>query len=147
MAESDTILLGRRTYQEFAGYWPDKTAADDPFADYINNTPKTVVSTTMKSVEWRNSRLITGDDDILEQIAKLKQQPGKSISITGSPTLVRSLLHSGLLDQLRLLLYPIVLGTGKRLFEEGIGQIPLKLVESRTFSNGVLSLTYERADK
>ena len=82
MAEADAGLLGRRTYQEFAAYWPNQTADDNPFADYINNLPKFVVSTTLKSVEWRNSTLITGD--VAGQLTQLKQQPGKNISVTGS---------------------------------------------------------------
>jgi dihydrofolate reductase len=102
IAASDTLLLGRRTYEDFAAYWPDKTASDDPFADYINNTPKVVVSKTLKAAEWRNSRLISSD--VAKQITQLKQQPGKNISITGSATLVRSLLRENLLDQLGLLL-------------------------------------------
>jgi dihydrofolate reductase len=140
-AASDTLLLGRRTYQEFAAYWPDKTVEDDPFADYINNTPKLVVSTTLKSVEWRNSTLINGD--VAEELTNLKQQPGKDIAITGGATLVQSLLRDGLLDELELLLYPIVVSTGKRLFEDIGDQVALKLVDSKTFTTGVLSLTYE----
>lgn len=141
MAASDAMLLGRRTYEVFAAYWPDKTADDSPYADYINSTPKFVVSTTLKSVTWRNSRLIT--EDIVGQITKLKQQPGKNITIVGSPTLVRSLLQKDLLDQLALLLYPVLVGTGKHVFEDLTAQAPLQLVESQALSNGVLSLTYE----
>ena len=141
MAASDTLLLGRRTYEVFAAYWPDKTADDSPYADYLNNAPKFVVSTTLKSVTWRNSKLIT--EDIVGQVTKLKQQPGKNITILGSATLVRSLLRQGLLDQLGLLLHPIVVGTGKRLFEDWTAQAPLTLAESQVLSNGVLFLTYE----
>jgi dihydrofolate reductase len=144
MESSDTILLGRRTYEEFAEYWPDKTAADDPFADYINDSPKLVVSTTLKTLEWRNSSLIQGD--VMEEIAKLKRQPGKKISMTGSVTLVGSLLSAGLLDELSLLVSPIVLGSGKRLFENGGSPVGLKLIDSKTLSNGVLSLVYGPAD-
>jgi len=143
MAESDAILLGRRTYEEFAAYWPDRTAADDPFADYLNNTPKYVVSTTLTSLEWENSTLIQGD--IADALTQLKEGPGKNISITGSATLVRSLLSSGLIDELRLLLYPIVVGNGKRLFEDVREQFAVNLVESKAFSNSVVSLTYEPA--
>jgi len=143
MAASDTVLLGRRTYEEFAAYWPDKTDEDDPSADYINNTPKLVASTTLKAVEWRNSTIIGGD--VAEELSTLKQQPGKDISITGSATLVRSLLRDGLLDELGLLLFPIVVGTGKRLFEDWSDRVPLKLVASQSFSTGVVSLTYEPA--
>jgi dihydrofolate reductase len=87
MDASDAMLLGRRTYEDFVAYWPDKTAEDDPYADYINATQKFVVSRTLKSVEWRNSTLITGD--VVEELTKLKQQPGKNLTIVGSPTLMR----------------------------------------------------------
>ncbi len=137
------MLLGRRTYQEWAAYWPDKTAADDPYADYINNIPKHVVSTTLQPpLDWRNSTLVTGD--VRKQIAELKQQSGKDIAITGSITLIGSLLREGLLDELSLLVFPVVVGSGKRLFD-GPDQVPLKLVECRTFDNGVLALRYQRA--
>jgi dihydrofolate reductase len=144
MSASDTMLLGRVTYQEFAGYWPQQTSQDIDIADYMNNTPKIVVSNTLDSVdEWQNSTLLKGN--VAEELTKLKQQPGKNIGMTGSGTLVRSLLRDGLLDELRLLVHPIVVGSGKRLFEGGIGQTPLKLVDSKTFSTGVLSLTYQPA--
>ncbi len=143
MAAADTMLLGRVTYQEFAGYWPNQTS-DVELADYMNTTPKFVVSTTLDSVdEWQNSTLIKGN--VGEELTKLKQQPGKNIGITGSGTLVRSLLRDGLLDELRLLVHPIVVGSGKRLFPDGTAQKPLKLVESKTFSTGVVYLTYQPA--
>jgi dihydrofolate reductase len=140
MAAADTMLLGRRTYEEFAGYWADK-GSDVEFADVINNTPKLVASTTLKAVEWQNSTLIKGD--VAEALRRLKQEPGRDISITGSATLVRSLLRDNVLDELRLLVHPIVVGSGKRLFEETPERVPLKLVDSRTFSTGVLYLTYQ----
>jgi dihydrofolate reductase len=141
-AEADTILLGRVTYQEFAAYWADK-GSEVPFADHLNNTPKLVASTTLGKVEWRNSSLISGN--VAVQLAGLKEQPGRNISIIGSPTLVRSLLRDDVLDELRLLIHPIVVGRGKRLFEpQGFGKA-LKLVDSKTFRTGVLSLIYQRA--
>jgi dihydrofolate reductase len=140
MAAADTMLLGRRTYEEFAAYWADK-GSDVELADQINGTPKLIASTTLKTVAWQNSTLIEGD--VAQALMGLKREPGKEISITGSATLVRSLLRDKLLDELRLLVHPIVLGTGKRLFEEPAGRVPLKLVDSRTFSTGVLYLTYE----
>jgi dihydrofolate reductase len=143
IAEADTMLLGRRTYEEFASYWPQQSS-DVPLADHMNSTPKVVVSTTLQSVDWQNSRLISGN--VAEELRRLKEGPGKNIAITGSGTLVRSLLRDGLLDELRLLVHPIVVGSGKRLFEQGSGQVPLKLVESKTFSTGVLSLTYAPAE-
>ena len=141
MAQSDTMLLGRVTYDEFAAYWPDST---DDFAEFMNGTPKIVVSTTLDEATWQNSTLI--NKDVATELTRLKQQPGKNISITGSPTLVRTLLRDGVLDELRLLVHPIVVGAGKRLFEDGTGTIPLELVESKTFSTGVLALTYRRAE-
>jgi dihydrofolate reductase len=107
--------------------------------------PKFVVSTTLDAVEWQNSTLIEGD--VAEEIAKLKQQPGKDIVILGSGILVRSLLQEELLDELRLIIHPIVLGSGKRLFENGGDRKALELVDSKTFSTGVLYLTYRPAGK
>ncbi|GGQ34801.1 dihydrofolate reductase family protein [Streptosporangium pseudovulgare] len=140
-AGADAMLLGRATYQEFAGYWP--TAGDDPMAAQMNETPKYVVSSTLKTLEWQNSTLISGN--VVEEITRLKQGPGRDISITGSATLVRSLLREGLLDELRLLVHPIVVGSGRRLFPEGGEQTPLKLVESQTFGTGVVHLVYHPA--
>jgi dihydrofolate reductase len=142
MAASDAMLLGRVTYQEFASYWPS-APADDPFAAHLNNTPKYVVSTTLDAVEWNNSTLINGN--VVEEITKLKQQPGKNINITGSVALVRSLLRDGLLDELRLLVHPVVVGSGKRLFEGMDEQMALTLVEAKTLDKGVLSLVYAPA--
>ena len=142
IAHSDAMLLGRRTYQQFAEFWPTQ-ASDVPMAGYMNNTPKYVVSATLDKVEWQNSTLIKGN--VVEELARLKQQPGKNIQIPGSPTLVRSLLRDGLIDELALMIHPIVVGSGRRLFDETAIPMGLKLVESRTFSNGVLSVTYQPA--
>ncbi|MFI5272720.1 MAG: dihydrofolate reductase family protein [Ktedonobacterales bacterium] len=144
-AQSDTILLGRRTYLEFAALWPHQ-GSDVPMAGFMNNTPKHVVSSILShqdTLKWANSHLITGD--LAEAVATLKRQPGKYILIPGSPTLVRSLLRDGLLDELNLMIHPIVVGSGMRLFEEMTAQVRLKLVESRTLSTGVLSVTYHPA--
>jgi dihydrofolate reductase len=135
-AESDTLLLGRRTYQEFAGYWPNQPS-DAPFADYMNTTPKLVVSTTLDRVEWDNSTLVKGD------LTELKRQRGKNLNITGSATLVRSLLVEGLLDELRLMICPVVVGRGRHLFEDAGEQRALRLLEATTFSTGVLALRYQ----
>jgi dihydrofolate reductase len=144
MAASDAMLLGRVTYQEFASYWPYQNSAEQPYTDYLNNTPKYVVSTTLEEpLQWQNSTLIEGN--VAEEIATLKQQPGKDIGIVGSGTLVRSLLRDGLLDQLTLMVHPIVVGRGKRLFEEGGDRKALELVDSNTFGTGVLNLTYQPA--
>jgi dihydrofolate reductase len=138
-AQSDTMLLGRRTYEEFASYWPNQSS-EEPFADVMNGTPKLVASTTLGSVDWQNSTLIEGD--VVDALKGIKQGPGKDISITGSPTLVRSLLRAGILDELRLLVHPIVVGHGKRLFEAEDQPIPLRLIESKTFTTGVQAMTY-----
>jgi dihydrofolate reductase len=144
MAASDAMLLGRVTYQEFASYWPYQNSADQPYTDYLNNTPKFVVSTTLEEpLEWQNSTLIKGN--VAEEIAELKRQPGKDITIVGSGTLVRSLLRDDLLDELRLMVHPVVLGDGKRLFEDGGDRKALRLVDLKTFSTGVLYLTYQPA--
>ena len=143
MAAADTLLLGRRTYEEFAGYWADK-GSDVEFADQINSIPKLVASTTLDAVDWQHSTLIRGD--VAQELRRIKAEPGRDITITGSATLVRSLLRDGLIDELQLLVHPIVVGSGKRLFEEIGGRVPLKLVASRTLSTGVLYLTYAPAD-
>src|SRR5215204_5996602 len=144
MAAADAMLFGRVTYQEFAAFWPYQNSAEQPFTDYLNNTLKYVVSTTLEEpLEWQNSTLIKGN--VVEEIAKLKRQPGRDITILGSGTLVRSLLQEDLLDELSLMVHPVVLGSGKRLFEEGSDRKTLELVDSKTFSIGVLYLTYQQA--
>ncbi len=143
ISSSDAMLLGRVTYQEFAAYWPGVSSEDEPFATHMNNTPKYVVSKTLDKAEWNNSTLISGN--VAEEITKLKQQSGKNIGITGSATLVQSLLQDDLLDELGLMIHPVVVGSGKRLFQEGGGPKGLKLVDSMTFSTGVVSLTYQPA--
>lgn len=143
MARSDLLLLGRRTYEEFAAYWPTRSAEEDPAAAYLNSVRKLVVSTKLTSAEWENSSVIDGD--LPSALAELRDQPGRDIQITGSITLVRSLLRDQLLDELRLLLYPTVVGSGGRLFDGSTGPVSLELVGSRTLTNGVLSLVYEPA--
>ena len=137
---SDTLLLGRITYEGFAVAWPKME--DDEGAFRMNSLPKYVVSTTLKKVGWNNSTLIKGN--VVEEVARLKQAPGPdgSIEIFGSATLVRSLLQAGLVDECRLFVHPIVLGSGKRLFGAG-DNMPLKLIEAKTFSSGVVLLRYQ----
>lgn len=134
----DAMLLGRVTYQEWAGYWP--TSTDEPFATFVNTIPKYVVSTTLDKLEWQNSTLIKGD--LAGAIADLKQQPGGTIGISGSLTLVQSLLQAGLLDELVLMIHPVVVGKGKRLFTDGNALKRLKLVDSKTSGTGVVIATY-----
>jgi dihydrofolate reductase len=144
MAASEAMLMGRVLYEEWAAFWPKQDPDENPVAARMNGVRKYVVSTTLEEpLEWENSTLI--GDNIAEEISKLKEQPGKDISISGSPTLVRSLLEEDLLDELRLMVHPIVVGSGKRLFEDGGDQKALQLVDSKTFSTGVLYLTYRPA--
>jgi dihydrofolate reductase len=138
-ANSDAMLLGRRTYEEFAAFWPSHNG-DEPMAGYMNDTPKHVVSTTLRDLSWRNSSLVDGN--VAEAVDALKRGSGRNIQIYGSPTLVRSLLRDGLLDELDLLVHPIVVGGGHRLFENGNYGTALRLVDSRTLATGVVALTY-----
>ena len=138
-AEADAILLGRVTYQEFAGFWPNQPV-DDPFAAGMNASKKYVASTTLQDAEWQNSEILRGD--LADAVRAIKRMPGRDIQIIGSPTLVRALLRQGLLDELRLLVHPIVVGAGKKLFTHEADRIPLLLTSSRTLATGVLSLTY-----
>lgn len=141
MASTDTVLLGRRLYEEWAAYWPDKTGADDPYADFINPVRKIVLSTTLESVGWQNTTLIRGDAEAA--IARLKEEDGGDIAVNGSITLARSLLASGLVDELRLLVFPVLVGSGRRLLDD-LGEIPLRLIEARSLPTGVVSLRYGR---
>ncbi len=145
MATSDALLLGRVTYEGLAAFWPHQPGGT-PMVDYINSVPKHVVSGTLEEpLEWKNSTLIKGS--VAEGIAELKRRPGKDITIIGSGTLVRSLLRDGLLDELGLMVHPVVLGGGKRLFEDESDGKALELVDSRTFESGVVYLTYRPASE
>ncbi len=141
MAGNDAMLLGRTTYQGFAA--AAFGGQSGGMADQMNNTPKYVVSRTLTSADWQNSTLVSGD--VAGQIRELKQRPGRNIGMSGSSTLVSWLLRHGLLDRLDLLLFPVVIGGGKRLFSEPDGQVPLTLTGSESFSTGVVHLSYEPA--
>ena len=146
MAASDAMLLGRATYEQMAAFWSNQPGGE-PMVDYINGVRKFVVSTTLEEpLGWNNSTLLKGNE-LAEDITRLKQEPGKDIAILGSGTLVRSLLQGDLLDELRLIIHPIVLGSGKRLFEGGGDRRALELVDSKTFATGVLYLTYRPVGK
>ena len=135
---SDALLLGRVTYQGFAAAWPQ---SKDEGADYFNSVRKYVVSKTLEEpLEWNNSTLIK--DNVVEEITNLKQQDGKDIAVHGSATLVQTLMQHDLVDRYRLLVYPVVVGKGKRLFGEGI-PATLRLLGSRSFGSGVVALVYE----
>jgi dihydrofolate reductase len=141
IAAQDTMLLGRVTYDEFAAHWPQQAGE---MADTMNGTAKYVVSGTLECADWRNSTLIRRDRAAAE-IAGLKQRPGKNIGMTGSATLVAWLLREGLLDELHLFVFPVVLGSGKRLFATPGDKLPLRLTDSATFETGVVHLTYAKA--
>jgi len=136
---ADALLLGRVTYQHFAAAWPSVTD-EEGFADRMNSLPKFVASTTLQEpLEW-NATLIQGD--VAEAVSKLKQQPGQDILICGSADLVHTLMQYDLIDEFRLMLFPVILGSGKRLFRERIASTALRLVETKTFSSGVVVLSY-----
>jgi dihydrofolate reductase len=142
LPQIDTILLGRVTYQEWAGYWPNATA-DGEYADFINNTPKYVVSRTLDHVEWGSFdsvKLIKGER-LVEEITKLKAQPGKNIAVQGSPSLVNSLLQLDLLDELQLIVHNVVAYQGKRLFDGGSLK-RMDLISSKSTRSGVVILNY-----
>src|SRR3712207_1285436 len=141
MARSDALLLGRVTYEHLAAYWPDQPGGT-PMVDFLNGVPKYVVSGTLEEpLGWNNSVLIKRN--VAEEIAKLKLRPGKDITVLGSGELVRSLLRAGLLDELRLMVHPVILGGGRRLFEDRGEREALELVSSETFATGVVSLAYK----
>ncbi len=137
MANSDAMLLGRKTYEGFAAFWPS-VPEDDLFGGYMNNQTKYVVSTTLNKAEWKNSHLIQGD--VVAELNRLKQQPGKDISTVGSGTLVRSLLKADLIDELQLMLCPVVLGAGQRLFAGADFMKAMKVLETKTFTSGMIYL-------
>jgi dihydrofolate reductase len=135
------LLLGRKTYEIFAAHWPYRK--DEPMADSLNSVKKYVASRTLKSVDWNNSTLIPGD--VAEFVAKLKEQSGPGITVWGSANLLQTLIKHDLIDEYRLMIFPLVLGEGKRLFGDGTIPGGLKLTDSRTASTGVMIATYERA--
>jgi len=146
LGAADTILLGRQTYDSFAGAWPDRGAdggEDADFAKKLGDTRKIVVSRQELEFTWRNSELRRGD--LVAAVTALKSEPGGDIGMSGSVSVVRQLLAAGLLDELHLLVHPIVVGKGMRLFDDG-EQIPLKLLSSQTFETGVLYLVYGPAE-
>jgi dihydrofolate reductase len=140
---SDALLLGRVTYQGFAAAWPSRTD-EAGFAERMNSLPKYVVSTTLKEAAWNNSSLI--QDNIPEAVSNLKQQLGQDILVCGSGMLVETLLQHELIDEIRLLIYPVLVGSGKRLFKDG-SRATLSLIESRPVGSGVVLLIYQPAQK
>jgi dihydrofolate reductase len=143
MAASDALLMGRVTYEQMVAYWPNQPGGV-PMVDYINSVSKYVVSTTLEEpLEWNNSTLIKGN--VAEDVSKLKRQPGKDILVFGSGDLVNTLMRHDLIDEYRLMVFPVVVGKGKRLFGDGLDTAALKLVDTKVFGSGVVVLTYRPA--
>jgi dihydrofolate reductase len=140
---ADAFLLGRKTYEIFASHWPKVTDADDPIAGKLNALPKYVASTTLRSADWRNSSLISGD--VAAEVAKLKQRPGDELQVHGSGDLAHTLIEHDLIDEYRLLIFPVHLGSGKKLFADGVTAAAMRLLSSSTTSTGVVIATYEPA--
>jgi len=138
--EAEALLLGRVTYEGFAAAWPSR---DGEFADKFNNMPKYVVSSTLEEPEWNNSTVLKGN--VLEEVSKLRQSQDGDIVVHGSPRLVQTLIEHELVDELRLMVFPVVLGSGKRLFGRTSDKKRLRLADSKTVGDGVAILIYERA--
>ncbi|MDQ0843172.1 dihydrofolate reductase family protein [Streptomyces sp. V1I6] len=147
LGRTDTLLLGRETYDSFAGAWPEREAAggeDAPFAKILGDTRKIVVSSRQLEFTWRNSEQLQGD--LVPAVTALKKEGDGTVAVSGSVSVVRQLLAAGLLDELNLLVHPIAVRKGMRLFDEGDAPLPLRLVSSETFETGVLNLVYAPAE-
>ena len=141
-ASADALLMGRALYQEWAAYWP--AHADQPFGEVMNSIKKYVVSSSLHAADWNNTELLKGD--VAKKLTNIKRRGGRDIAMSGSATTVRWLLHEGLLDELNILVHPIVVGGGlARLFPPDEQQLPLKLLRSQTFKSGVMNLSYAPA--
>jgi dihydrofolate reductase len=140
--EAESLLLGRVTYEGFAEAWPKR---EGPFADKMNSMPKHVISTTLSEpLEWNNSTVLRGD--VADEVTKLTQGDGGPILVAGSATLVHALVENDLIDELRLMVFPVAIGGGKRVFPESGLKKPFKLTDTQTFQTGVAVQTYERAE-
>lgn len=137
----DAFLLGRFTYEIFAAYWPKHNVPDDPIANSLNVLPKYVVSHTLSSADWQPTTILSGD--MPAEVARLKEAPGRELQVHGSGALVRSLLEHDLLDELRLLVFPVIVGAGMRLFPEAGVATGLRLVDSQTTPSGVAIHVYQ----
>jgi len=142
MASTDAYLFGRKTYEKMADFWPN-APADDPFAEHLNKTPKYVASRTLERVEWEPTTILA--DDVAGEVAKLKEQPGRNIAVLGSGELVQTLIDHDLVDEYYLGVYPILLGSGKKLFRDADEVRKLDLVDSKPTATGGLLLTYRPA--
>ena len=139
--QADAFLLGRRTYQIFASYWPKVTDPADPIASKLNTLPKYVASTTLEDTGWHNSSLLGGD--AAAEVAKLKERPGRELQVHGSGQLAQTLIEHDLVDEYRLLYFPVHLGSGKKLFRDGARAAALRLTGTSSTSTGVVIATYE----
>jgi dihydrofolate reductase len=144
-AQAGGLLLGRKTYQTMAGYWPQVTDTDNPLASTMNRLAKYVASGSLREPAWSNTTLLGGD--LVEEVARLKRRPGAELQVLGSGALVQTLMRHDLVDAYRLWLFPLLLGTGKRLFAEGTVPIGLRLVETSRSAMGVVLATYEPASR
>ena len=147
LGAADTVLFGRKTYDSFAGAWPEREEAggeDAGFAKTLGDARKIVVSNQQLDFSWRNSEQLQGD--LVEAVTALKNEPGGNIALSGSVSVVRQLLAAGLLDELHLLVHPIAVRKGMRLFDEGESPVPLRLISSEAFETGVLNLVYAPAE-
>ena len=145
IAAADAFLLGRRTYELFEEYWSQITDPADPRATRLNALPKYVASTTLDRVQWNNSALLRGD--VAAEVAKLKRQRGNELQVHGSAALIRTLMEHGLVDEYRLLIHPVVLGNGQRLFADGTTPAALELIDTKTTSRGVVAHIYQPSGK
>jgi dihydrofolate reductase len=143
MANTEALLFGRRTYEDFHAFWPHQT--DNPFTEVLDNTRKYVASTTLEEpLPWKNSTLLEGD--AAQAVAGLKEQPGKDIVVLGSGELVRTLMRGDLVDEYVLQVHPLILGSGRRLFADGAPSIALRLVDTKPTTTGVVIATYRSAE-
>lgn len=138
----DTFLFGRKTYESLSQYWPNVTIEKEPLADFMNGMRKIVFSSTIDDLKWNNSALST--QNLIEEVKALKKEQGKDVMIIGSASVVQKLTEMKLIDEYKILLFPVVLGAGKPLFKGNENALNLKLTHSKKYSNGVLSLTYSK---
>ena len=145
VADADGFILGRKTYDIFANHWPKVTDPDDPIATALNSRPKYVLSRSIERLTWNNSRVIEGD--VVAELQKLREQPGRTLQTWGSADLLQTLLRNDLIDEYRLFIFPVVLGSGKRLFGSGTVPAALKPVESVTTGKGGMYHRFEQSGK